>query len=96
MPQSEKTYFALRFGFLPCVHQVVLIHLESIENPDPAPQQHIEDCFEIRNCRLGPCGLKIKSPNFSARGTAPPLRLLHGALVILVRLQISEFRSLGK
>ena len=30
---------------------------------------------------------------FSARGTAPPLRLLHGALVILVRLQISQFRS---
>ena len=38
----------------------------------------------------------IKSPNFSARGTASPLRLLHGALVILVRLQISQFRSLGK
>ena len=34
--------------------------------------------------------------NFSARGTASPLRLLHGALVILVRLQISQFRSLGK
>ena len=32
----------------------------------------------------------------SARGTASPLRLLHGALVILVRLQISQFRSLGK
>ena len=32
---------------------------------------------------------------FSARGTAP-LRLLHGALVILVLLQISIFRSLGK
>ena len=26
----------------------------------------------------------IKSPKFSARGTAPPVRLLHGALVILV------------
>ena len=38
----------------------------------------------------------IKSPKISARGTAPPLRLLHGALVILVRLQISQFRSLGK
>ena len=38
----------------------------------------------------------IKSPNFSARGTAPPLRLLHGALVILVLLQISQFRSFGK
>ena len=38
----------------------------------------------------------IKSPKFTARGTVPPLRLLHGALVILVRLQISQFRSLGK
>ena len=38
----------------------------------------------------------IKSPKFSARGTAPPVPLLHGALVILVRLQISQFRSLGK
>ena len=38
----------------------------------------------------------IKSPNFSARGTTPPLRLLHGALVILVLLQISQFRSFGK
>ena len=38
----------------------------------------------------------IKSPKFSARGTASPLRLLHGSLVILVRLQISQFRSLGK
>ena len=36
----------------------------------------------------------IKSPNFSARGAAPPIRLLHGALVILVLLQISQFRSL--
>ena len=38
----------------------------------------------------------IKSPKFSARSTAPPLRLLHGALVILVLLQISQLRSLGK
>ena len=38
----------------------------------------------------------IKSPKFTARGTASPLLLLQGALVILVRLQISQFRSLGK
>ena len=30
------------------------------------------------------------------QGTVSPLRLLHGALVILVRLQISQFRSSGK
>ena len=38
----------------------------------------------------------VKSPKFTARGTASSLRLLHGALVILVRLQISQFQSLGK
>ena len=38
----------------------------------------------------------INSPKISARGTAPPLRLLHGALVILVLWQISQFRSSGK
>ena len=38
----------------------------------------------------------IKSPKFSARNTAPPLRLMHGAIVILVLWQISQFRSLGK
>ena len=34
----------------------------------------------------------IKSPKITARGTASPLRLLHGALVILVLLQISQFQ----
>ena len=29
----------------------------SIEWLDPAPRLHIGDCFEIRNCRLGPCDL---------------------------------------
>ena len=38
----------------------------------------------------------IKSPKFPARGTASLMRLLHGAIVILVLLQISQFRSLGK
>ena len=72
----------------------------SIEWLDPAPRLHIDDCFEIRNCCLGPCDLLrtlwsavIKSPKFAAQGTASPLRLLHGALAILVRLQISQFRS---
>ena len=32
----------------------------------------------------------LKLPNLSARGTASPVRLLQGALVILVRLQISH------
>ena len=38
----------------------------------------------------------IKSPKFTARGTASPLRLLQRILVILVRLHISQFRSLWK
>ena len=38
----------------------------------------------------------IKSPRLSARSTAPPLHLLHGALVILDLWQISQSRSLGK
>ena len=33
----------------------------SIEWLDPAPRLHIGDCFEIRNCRLGPCGLLLSS-----------------------------------
>ena len=37
----------------------------------------------------------IKSPNFSARRRASPVRFLHGALVVLVLWQISQFRSLG-
>ena len=38
----------------------------------------------------------IKSPNFSARGTSSPVRLLQGALVILARKHTSQFRSFGK
>ena len=38
----------------------------------------------------------IKSPNFSARGAASPVRLLEGVLVILVRKHTSQFRSFGK
>ena len=40
----------------------------------------------------------IKSPKFTARRTASPLRLLHGALVILVLftdLAISVFREMS-
>ena len=38
----------------------------------------------------------IKSPKFSARGTTLSVRLLHGALVILVLKPISQFLSSGK
>ena len=33
----------------------------SIEWLDPAPRLHIDDCFEIRSCRLGPCDLLLSS-----------------------------------
>ena len=42
------------------------------------------------------CPAVIESPIFSARGKTPPIRLLHGALVMLVLWQISQFRSFGK
>ena len=38
----------------------------------------------------------IKSTNFSVRGAGFPVRLLQGALVILVILQTSQCRSFGK
>ena len=33
----------------------------SIEWLDPVPRLRIDDCFETRNCRLGPCGLLLSS-----------------------------------
>ena len=58
--------------------------IESIELPNLVPRQRIDDCFEIPfliedfviSCYQS-------HQNFSARGTAAPLRLLQGALVIL-------------
>ena len=35
---------------------------------DPVPRLRIDDCFEIRNCRLGPCDLLLSShQNFSTK-----------------------------
>ena len=69
----------------------------SIEWLDPAPRLRNDDCFRDSQLSLRTLwSAVIKSPKFTARGTASPLRLLHGALVILVRLQISKFRSLVK
>ena len=69
----------------------------SVGWPSRAPRLHIDDCFEIHNLHWELLwSAVIKSPKFSARGTAPPLRLLHGPLVILVLWQISQFRSSGK
>ena len=65
----------------------------SIGWPSPAPRWDIDDCFEIHIILWELCDFAvIKSPKFSARSTAPLLRLLHGTLVILVLWQISQFR----
>ena len=63
----------------------------SIGWPSPAPRQR--DRWLFRDSHLWSA---VKSPNFSAGGTASPVRFLQGALVILVHLQISQFRSFGK
>ena len=47
-------------------------------------------------CVVSTCNDSSNHQNFLSRSTAPPMRLLHGALVILVLWQISHFRSLGK
>ena len=73
------------------------IRLDPLGGLSPAPRLQIDDCFEIRHYHWGLCDLcVIKSPKFAARGTAPPMRLLHGPLVIMVLWQITQFRSFGK
>ena len=69
----------------------------SIEWLNPAPRLHIDDCFEIRNCRSGPCNLLFSSH----QNLQHEVQLRHcvfctGPLYFLVRLQISQFRSSGK
>ena len=70
--------FPEKFPF--CTDKIV-----SIEWQDLEPRLRTDDCLEIHFLRWGLCDLLfIKSPNFSARGTASPARLLQRALVILV------------
>ena len=58
---------------------------------------HIGDCFEIRNCHWGPCDCCDQVTQiFQHEVRLPPLRLLHEALLILVLLQISQFRVFGE
>ena len=61
----------------------------------PAPRLHIDDCFEIRNCRLGPCDLLLSSHQICEVWLRHRV-FCNGALVILVLVLISQFRSLGK
>ena len=68
----------------------------SIEWLDPAPRLRIDDFRDSQLSLRTLWSAVYKSPKFAARGTASPLRLLHVALVILVRLQILQFWSLGK
>ena len=71
--------------------------IESIEWQDLVPRRRTGDCLWIHIRHRGLCDLPLsKSPNFSARGGASPVRLLQGAFVILVLKQTSQFRSFGK
>ena len=71
---------------------------------DPLSGQVLHhDCISVIVSRFTSCTANfvirfsvIKSPKFSARCTAPPMRLLHLAIVILVLWQISQFRSFRK
>ena len=64
---------------------------------DPARRLHVDDCFEIRNCRLGPCDLLLSSH----QNLQHEVRLRHCVFCTVPLwfwsfLQISQFRSLGK
>ena len=69
--------------------------LGSIEWLSPAPPLQIGDFFEIHNCHWEPCDLLLSISKISARGTSPPLQLLHGALVILSSDRSRNFGPLG-
>ena len=68
--------------------------IPTTELPNLVLQQRIDD--DSHPSRRTLWSAVIKSPKFSALGTTVPVRLLQGALVILVRKQISQFLSLGK
>ena len=68
----------------------------STELLNPVPRQHICDCFEITALIENFVICCNQVTNLSALGTTVPVRLLQAALVILVRLQISQFRSFWK
>ena len=72
-----------------CMGRIVTTEL-----PNLVLQQRIDD--DSHPSRRTLWSAVIKSPKFSALGTTVPVRLLQGALVILVRKQISQFLSLGK
>ena len=91
-PGTFASFFEFPVKFLFCTDT-----LGSIEWLSPAPRLHIGDCFEIHSLHWGPCDLLLSNhQKIAARGTAPLLRLLHGALVIFVLWQISQFRFSGK
>ena len=56
-------------------------------------QQRVGDCFEIR---LPSLRSAVLSPNFAALGTTVPMRFLQEDIVILVLMEMSQFRSFGK
>ena len=66
--------------------------IESMEWQDLVSRQRTGVCFVIHPL----WSAVIKAPKFSAWGRASPVRLLQGALVILVRKHTSQLRYFGK
>ena len=69
--------------------------IESIELPNVVPRLHLDDCSKIHILHEELCDLK--SPNFSARGTAAPVRLLQGGPCFLgpfVDVAVSVLREM--
>ena len=91
-PRILTSFFQSHAGIMFCTDKI-----ESTEWQDLVPRRRTGDCLWIHIRHRGLCDLpSSKSPNFSARGGASPVRLLQLAFVILVLKQTSQFRSFGK
>ena len=85
MRATKCTVYTFPVKFLFCTDTSV-----SMELPNLVPRLRIGDCFEMHpSLRTLSCAV-IKSPKLSAQSMALPVRLLQGALVIMVLLRISQ------
>ena len=92
LPELLQTLVCNLRSFVFCTDKI-----ESVELPNLGPLQRFDDCVEMHILHLELCDLLLfKSKKKSARGMAAPVRFLQGALVILVLMQMSQFRSFGK
>ena len=98
VPLSQQSHLSRIDGVLTYNDSMTILHrlsqIPPTELPNRVPQKRIDD--DSHPSRRFLWSAVVKSPKFSALGTTVPVRLLQGALVILVRKQISQFLSLGK